>query len=68
MTQKQDYLPKPSCPFTRIADVVLRSFDGHRYAEASVLQAGLIECGATALFLFFTIGTITSGDARKNSV
>ncbi len=27
----------------------------------SLLQAALIECGATALFLFFTIGTITSG-------
>ena len=29
------------------------------------LQAGFIECGATALFLFFTIGTITSGDALE---
>ena len=29
-----------------------------------MLQAGLIECGATALFLFFTIGTITSGRSQ----
>ena len=34
---------------------------------ASALQAGLIECGATALFLFFTIGTITSGRSQSGS-
>jgi hypothetical protein len=32
----------------------------HMY-DFLLVQAGLIEMGATALFLFFTIGTITSG-------
>lgn len=32
--------------------------------QSFVVQAGFIECGATALFLFFTIGTITSGDLK----
>ena len=36
--------------------------------QAFVAQAGFIECGATALFLFFTIGTITSGDLKAHKL